>query len=38
MVTARIQHVATLLSDGSVLITGGVDSQGNVTKTAEIYH
>jgi hypothetical protein len=38
MLTGRIQHVATLLNDGSVLVTGGIDAEGNVLANAERYH
>jgi hypothetical protein len=31
-------HTATLLADGTVLIAGGVGSQGNVLQSAEIYN
>ena len=37
MSTARAQHTATLLSNGKVLITGGVDAAGNPLNTAEVY-
>ncbi len=33
----RLRHAATLLSDGRVLITGGVTSDGSELDTAEIY-
>jgi len=38
MTTARSWHTATLLGDGSVLVTGGVSGGGNVLASAEIYH
>ena len=33
----RSAHTATLLSDGRVLLSGGVDSAGNTVQRAEIY-
>ncbi|MBN2490028.1 MAG: hypothetical protein JXQ29_04180 [Planctomycetes bacterium] len=33
----RVLHTATRLDDGRVLIAGGVDSQGNVLGTAEVF-
>ena len=38
MTTARSWHTATLLGNGSVLVVGGVDANGNVLSTAELYH
>jgi Galactose oxidase, central domain len=37
LVTARKTHTATLLLDGRVLVTGGVDSNGNTLASAEVY-
>ncbi len=37
MGVARAVHTATLLMDGRVLVTGGVDAVGNVLSSAEIY-
>jgi hypothetical protein len=37
MKMARREHRAVTLFDGRVLITGGIDSDGNPTATAEIY-
>jgi len=35
--SARRGHTATLLPDGSELVGGGFDGNGNVLSTAEIY-
>ena len=37
MVTARYQHAAVLLSDGRVMITGGVGSDGRRLSSTEFY-
>jgi Galactose oxidase, central domain len=37
MTTPRYGHTATLLGNGQVLVTGGVDANGNVLTTAELY-
>src|SRR5580698_9349007 len=37
MTAARYAHTATLLSNGKVLIAGGVDSNGNSEASAELY-
>ena len=38
MNTARLDQSANLLPDGRVLMAGGVDNNGNVTATCEIYN
>jgi Galactose oxidase, central domain len=38
MTSARSWHTATLLGNGSVLVVGGVDANGKVLSTAELYH
>lgn len=38
MTAARMFPIATLLSNSTVLITGGVDSNGNILSSAEIYN
>ena len=37
MAHERIQHAATLLSNGKVIVTGGVDAQGERIVAAEVY-
>jgi hypothetical protein len=37
MTTARSNHSASALSDGSVLIAGGISSNGTASSTAELY-
>lgn len=37
MNSARAAHTATLLSNGKVLVTGGIDANGDVLATAELY-
>jgi len=38
MNTARVYHIAKLLPNGTVLVAGGVDNNGQVTNSAEIYN
>jgi hypothetical protein len=37
MAFPRVAHTTSVLSDGKVLITGGMDGRSNL-KTAEIYY
>ncbi len=37
LATPRTGHTATVLSDGSILITGGRDSDGNLVAASEIF-
>ena len=37
MLSARVQHTATLLGTGEVLFAGGLDSTGNPLSAAELY-
>jgi hypothetical protein len=37
METARLAHTATLLNNGKVLVTGGLDGTGNPSNTAELF-
>jgi hypothetical protein len=37
MATARAYHTATILKDGTVFVTGGVDGSGTPLATAELY-
>ena len=38
MTTARREHIATRLADGTVLIAGGLGSAGEALSSAEVYH
>ncbi len=38
MTTARSQHTETKLSDGTVLLAGGIDASGHAVDSAEIYN
>jgi hypothetical protein len=37
MTTSRYEHTATLLGNGKVLLVGGVDANGNVLASAELF-
>jgi len=37
LIAGRTAHTATLLSNGKVLVTGGLDSNGAIVTTAEVY-
>ena len=38
LATARYGHTATLLLNGEVLVTGGLDASGNLLSSAELYN
>ncbi len=37
LITARDYHTATLLSDGVVLVVGGIDNNGTALSSSELY-
>jgi N-acetylneuraminic acid mutarotase len=37
LITARSQHTATLLTNGKVLVAGGIGPSGTILQTAELY-
>lgn len=37
LITARSQHTATLLTDGKVLVAGGIGPSGTILQKAELY-
>jgi hypothetical protein len=38
LATARVDHTATLLTSGKVLVCGGLDSSGNALSSCELYN